>query len=158
MTSEIFITMNIVEDGFIKFDKKVSCEDVGSQTGNYYDYLAFYIDNIEQAKWAGEIDWSQNSFEVSAGDHTFSWKFIKDQGVTSGQDAAWIDNIVFPPSFYEGFMIGDLNSDSYINIQDVIIAVGIVLGNAEYVPSGDLNGDNVINVTDIVQLVNLILN
>ena len=55
-------------------------------------------------------------------------------------------------------MIGDLNSDSYINIQDVIITVGIVLGNAEYVPSGDLNGDNVINVTDIVQLVNLILN
>ena len=55
MTSEIFI-MNIVEDGFIKFDKEVSCEDVGSQTGNYYDYLAFYIDNIEQAKWAGEID------------------------------------------------------------------------------------------------------
>ena len=158
MTSEIFITMNIVEDGFIKFDKKVSCEDVGSQTGNYYDYLAFYIDNIEQAKWAGEIDWSQNSFEVSAGERTFSWKFIKDQGVTSGQDAAWIDNIVFPPSFYEGFMIGDLNSDNYINIQDVIIAVGIVLGNAEYVPSGDLNGDNVINVTDIVQLVNLILN
>tara|TARA_Y100000748_G_scaffold117824_1_gene98892 strand:- start:1365 stop:2303 length:939 start_codon:yes stop_codon:yes gene_type:complete len=158
MTSEIFITMNIIEDGLIKFDKKVSCEDVGSQTGNYYDYLAFYIDNIEQAKWAGEIDWSQNSFEVSAGEHTFSWKFIKDQGVASGQDAAWIDNIVFPPSFYEGFMIGDLNSDSYINIQDVIIAVGIVLGNTEYVSSGDMNGDNVINVTDIVQLVNLILN
>ena len=105
----------------------------------------------------GEIDWSQNSLEVGRRTYILM-EIYKDQGVTSGQDAAWIDNIVFPPSFYEGFMIGDLNSDSYINIQDVIIAVGIVLGNAEYVPSGDLNGDNVINVTDIVQLVNLILN
>ena len=57
MISEISIEMNIAEDGNIQFDKKVSCEDAGSQTGNFYDYLAFYIDNIEQEKWA-EINWS----------------------------------------------------------------------------------------------------
>ena len=46
MTSELFnYDGYVIENGYIKFDKKVSCEDVGSQTGNYYDYLAFYIDN-----------------------------------------------------------------------------------------------------------------
>ena len=63
MISEISIEMNIEEDGNIQFDKRVSCEDIGSQTGNFYDYLAFYIDNIEQEKWAGEINWSTNVFQ-----------------------------------------------------------------------------------------------
>ena len=158
MTTELYINMDIVEDGVIKFDKKVSCEDVGTQTGNYYDYLAFYIDNVEQAKWAGEIDWSQNTFNVSAGEHTFLWKYIKDQGVSSGQDSAWIDNIIFPPTYYEAYILGDVNNDGLINIQDVIVAVNIVLGSIEFNQSADMNSDGSIDVLDIINIVNIILN
>ena len=158
MISELYISMNIVEDGTIKFDKKVSCEDVGSQTGNYYDYLAFYIDGIEQAKWAGEIDWSQNSFNVSQGEHIFTWRYVKDQGVTSGEDSAWIDNIIFPPTYYQSYILGDVNNDGLINIQDVIVTVNIVLGSLEYNQSADMNNDNAIDVLDIISIVNIILN
>ena len=158
MMSEIFITMDIVEDGQISFDKKVSCEDVGAQSGNYYDYLAFYIDGIEQAKWAGEINWSQNSFAVLSGERTFSWKYIKDQGVASGDDTAWIDNIIFPPSYYSSILYGDVNDDGNINIQDVILTVNIILDSLSYNESADLNIDGSIDVLDVINIVNIILN
>jgi hypothetical protein len=158
MSSELFITMEIVEEGLIRFDKMVSCEDVGSQSGSYYDYLAFYIDGIEQGKWAGEIAWSQNSFSVTPGEHTFLWQYNKDQGVTSGDDAAWIDNIVFPPSYYSSVLYGDVNDDGNINIQDVILTVNIILDSLSYNQAADLNEDGFIDVLDVISIVNLILN
>ncbi len=158
MTSELFIAMEIVEDGQVRFDKRVSCEDVGLYTGNYYDYLAFYIDGVEQAKWAGEIDWSQNSFSVSSGEHTFLWQYNKDQGASSGNDAVWIDNIVFPPSYYSSVLYGDVNDDGNINIQDVILTVNIILDSLTYNDAADLNTDGVVDVLDVINIVNLILN
>ena len=158
MVSELFIAMEIVEEGQIRFDKMVSCEDVGSQTGAYYDYLAFYIDGIEQGKWAGEISWSQNSFLVSPGNHTFLWRYNKDQAVTSGEDAAWIDNIIFPPSYYSSVLYGDVNDDGNINIQDVILTVNIILDSLSYNESADINMDGFIDVLDVINIVNIILN
>ena len=157
MTSEISITMEIVEDGNISFDKKVSCEDVGSYSGNYYDYLAFYINDIEQSKWAGELDWSESSFPVTIGEHTFMWKYNKDQGVDAGQDAVWIDNIVFPPTFSESSTnVGDINNDGTINVQDIIILVNVIL-SGENNALADINDDGNIDVLDIVVVINIIL-
>ena len=51
VTSELVLTMNVLEDGQISFYKKVSCEDVGSYSGTYYDYLAFYIDGEEPVSY-----------------------------------------------------------------------------------------------------------
>ena len=56
---------------------------------------------------------------------------------------------------------GDLNSDTLINVVDVLIMVNIILG--ELIPmtdqftAGELNGDGVINVVDVIILVNMIL-
>jgi len=90
MTSELTLTVEVLQDGYIRFDKKVSCETVGVSSGNFYDYLAFYIDGIEQNKWAGEVAWSQSDFAVSVGEHTFKWLYSKDQAVVGGEDAVWI--------------------------------------------------------------------
>ena len=54
-------------------------------------------------------------------------------------------------------MIGDLNSDNIINIQDIILLVNLILSQ-EYNNLADLNQDSIIDVLDIVQLVNIILN
>ena len=58
------------------------------------------------------------------------------------------------------YSLGDLNQDGSIDILDVVITVGIILGDEptewEFY-AGDLNTDGLINVLDIVQLVNLIL-
>ena len=110
ITSDMSLSITTVEDGSISFSAKTSCEDVGLSSGNYYDYLSFYIDGLEQDKWAGENDWSNVSFSVPAGEHELMWRFTKDQGVSAGEDAVWIDNVVFPPcNNLSGSVLGDLN-------------------------------------------------
>ena len=52
---------------------------------------------------------------------------------------------------------GDINGDSQINIQDVILLINYILEDAYY-EQADLNLDGQLNVLDVVELVNLILN
>jgi len=61
----------------------------------------------------------------------------------------------FVCSVDEGIM-GDLNDDGTLNVQDIIIMVNIILGIEEYNEAADLSGDG-INVLDVIQLMNLIL-
>jgi hypothetical protein len=56
----------------------------------------------------------------------------------------------------EDSVLGDLNEDSVVNVQDIIIMVNIILGD-EYNEAADLSGDGIINILDVIQLVNLIL-
>ncbi len=58
-------------------------------------FLKFYINDQEMGSWSGDDDWSIESYEVSSGATTFSWTYSKDGSVSSGDDAAWIDNIIF---------------------------------------------------------------
>ncbi len=88
--SSLKIEINILNDDSISFYKKVSSE-------KDWDYLHFFIDGQEIAKWSGEIDWSQENFAVTAGQHTFEWTYTKDGSLSDGNDCAWIDDIVFPP-------------------------------------------------------------
>ena len=67
---------------------------VSSESG--YDYLKFFIDNIEMDSWSGEDDWSLETYSISPGTHQFKWEYAKDFSVSSGADAAWIDDVVFP--------------------------------------------------------------
>ena len=53
-------------------------------------------------------------------------------------------------------LIGDINGDFLINIQDIILTVNLVL-NSEYNISADINSDGGIDILDIVQLANIIL-
>ena len=61
-----------------------------------WDFLRFYIDDQLIGSWSGEIDWTQTSFPVSAGIHTFTWTYSKDGSVSTGSDTAWVDAIEFP--------------------------------------------------------------
>ena len=54
-------------------------------------------------------------------------------------------------------VLGDINSDSTINVVDIVGIVALVLSGEEYVPAADINFDSIINVVDIVALVNFIL-
>ena len=82
-------------DGEISFYKKVSCEQDPSNQN--FDWLAFYIDGVQMDRWDGEDPWSLETYDVDQGLHTFEWRYRKDQAVSSGSDAGWIDYIVFPP-------------------------------------------------------------
>ncbi len=90
-TSGIFYTLEDALAGQVSFYRKVS-----SESG--YDYLQFYIDNQLQDEWAGEQDWEEFIFDVSAGTHTFKWIYEKDYSVSGGDDCGWIDFVTFPPA------------------------------------------------------------
>ena len=112
-------------------------------------------------RWAGEIDWSFESFSIDPGLHSFEWKYIKDQGVISGLDAAWLDFIVFPPVNIYSECPNDINGDCTTNVLDVVVLINFILSyqtptDSEFLAS-DLNQDGLLNVLDIVQLVNIIL-
>ena len=87
--SDLVLEAEVTSDGTISFYRKVSSE-------NNYDYLRFYIDNVLQERWSGEVDWSEVSYSVTAGNHVFKWEYYKDGSVNAGSDCAWIDYIVFP--------------------------------------------------------------
>lgn len=75
--------------GTIKFAFKVSSE-------NTYDFLYFYIDTVQQNRWSGSVDWNEVEYPVSAGSHTYEWRYVKDNSVVGGTDSATIDKIIFP--------------------------------------------------------------
>jgi hypothetical protein len=87
------VTLNCAA-GEITFYHKVSSEST-------YDYLKFYIDGVEKDTWSGEEDWAEVSFPVTAGTRTFEWTYSKDGSDSSGDDTAWIDDIVFPVQVQE---------------------------------------------------------
>ncbi len=92
--SLLIINVDVLESDNIEFYKKVSCEE--QYYVWVYDYFAFQIDGSEQGSWNGEVDWSQESYSVSVGEHEFKWIYSKDESTIEGQDCAWIDNIKLP--------------------------------------------------------------
>ena len=53
-------------------------------------------------------------------------------------------------------MVGDVNGDDLINVQDVILTINLILVS-DYDQSADINADNIVDILDIVQIINLIL-
>ncbi len=63
---------------------------------NNYDFLRFFSNQTELAKWSGNIPWKKATIGVSAGFNLFSWKYTKDYSVSTGDDCAWLDYIILP--------------------------------------------------------------
>ena len=53
-------------------------------------------------------------------------------------------------------MPGDINGDTAVNVQDVILTVNFILQN-QYDSSADLNEDGGVNVQDVILIMNIIL-
>lgn len=88
------ISIDVAVADYVKFYKKVSCEEGGSF--GMYDYLEFFIDGNSQDQWGGEVAWSQESYPLTVGTHTLKWVYKKDSYATGGSDCAWVDLIEFP--------------------------------------------------------------
>jgi len=76
------------------FDWKVCSEED-------YDFLELWVDNVKKSGISGDVDWIRKSITLTGeGDHVIEWRFNKDYIFSAGQDAGWIDNIVFGVSGY----------------------------------------------------------
>lgn len=89
--SVLYIDLEVAANDEVSFYLKVSSEA-------NYDRLYFTIDNNDLSDWSGEVDWKPVSFPLTPGVHRLEWRYAKDMSVDSGQDCAWIDNIIFPPT------------------------------------------------------------
>ena len=58
--------------------------------------------------------------------------------------------------YYQQSNIGDINEDTLVNIQDVILLINLIL-SGEFDSLADINLDSIVNVLDVIQLVNIIL-
>ena len=87
------LIIDVKTESTISFYKKVSSE-------SNYDELIFYIDEETQGKWSGEVDWSQETYTLSEGLHTLKWSYNKDVSYNDGQDCAWLDYIILPPTSF----------------------------------------------------------
>jgi len=85
------LTVDVLAAGELTFMYKVSSE-------TNYDKLHFYMDGQEKGVWSGEVAWAQFVQPVTVGQHTFKWSYTKDYSMNSGEDAAYIDDIIFPPT------------------------------------------------------------
>jgi hypothetical protein len=54
-------------------------------------------------------------------------------------------------------ILGDMNYDGVINVQDAINMIGLIL-NQQYNVLADMNYDNTVNVADVIIIINIILN
>ena len=106
-TSSISFTATLLAGGTIEFD----AECMGEGTSTYWDHGDFYIDE-ERMIYAGAniSGWNHYSFEVAAGEHTFTWSYTKDGSVDNTGDYFAVDNVVM--------MSVDVNWDEPVAVED----------------------------------------
>ena len=93
-TSTIEATYTFAGNGSISFD--ANC--MGEGTNTLYDVCQFYIDGAPQFTHGADLEgWSHYTFNVTAGTHTFTWSYIKDNSVNPTGDGFFVDNIEFDP-------------------------------------------------------------
>jgi hypothetical protein len=75
-----------------------------------FDCLRFLVDGTQQSQMgscagnggsgaSGNIStWTQITVPVTAGVHTFTWSYEKDEQLAPVGDAAWIDDVTLPPT------------------------------------------------------------
>ncbi|MBN1132339.1 MAG: hypothetical protein JXR52_09045 [Bacteroidales bacterium] len=97
--SRLSIGFRTARTDSISFSYKVS-----SETG--YDYFRFYVDSLLIMQEAGVTGWKRFTAVLGPGDHFVTWSYEKDLSLHMGEDAAWIDDIVFPA---EAFRDGDIS-------------------------------------------------
>lgn len=77
--------------GIGNFEYRVSTE-------TNYDRLDFFVNGELRNTWSGEIPWSGYSFETPSGPVALEWRYTKDNALSSGLDAVFIDNLDLPLS------------------------------------------------------------
>jgi subtilisin-like proprotein convertase family protein len=93
-----------------------------------FDFLRFFIDDVEQAAIAGEVGWTRRTFTLPAGTHTLKWAYIKDDFVRSGLDAGFVDQLS---------LIRDADGDGYFADKEAYFGTSDADANSS--PSGTVS-------------------
>ncbi|TVR02666.1 MAG: hypothetical protein EA398_06985 [Deltaproteobacteria bacterium] len=92
------VTIRTEEPGTVSWQWKVSSESC-------CDFLYFCANRSTCGRFvtgndiriAGEVDWTEASFDLPAGIHTLRWAYGKDGSVSTNQDTGWVTDVRFTP-------------------------------------------------------------
>ena len=148
----VYNGVRILDSETINFIKTIHYPNTASQQG-----LIWYYKNQNQRTLFGH-----NGGDLGSLTEMFI-SYSDDIGVVLLSNSSnysamiQIENAIFNFAEETDFLImGDVNSDNVINIQDIVLIVNLIM-IGEYNSYADFNLDNIIDILDIVQIVNLIL-
>ena len=121
------VRAEVTGQGTLSFWWRVSCEED-------CDYLDCILDGRPQTWITGESGWRQVVLRLGSGTHALEWEYWKDESASAGEDAAWLDRVVWTPDL-QGF-------DRWAE------ARGLTGGASGDVFAGDCDGDGVANAFD----------
>jgi hypothetical protein len=84
------VSLTVTGPGTLTYAWKVSCE-------SGYDFLVMYTNNVVEEFITGDVDWTRQAIRLLPGVHIVDWEYTKDDSVSEGYDAAWLDQVVFVP-------------------------------------------------------------
>lgn len=103
--SKMTIHTSTTEPSQLSYFRKVS-----SESG--YDFFILYVNDTKIDEVSGDVDWTQVTIDVPAGDNTIVFSYEKDYSANAGSDCAFIDDVILP-------------SDGISVIEDVEDVVGV---------------------------------
>jgi hypothetical protein len=76
--------------GVLSFDWRSSCEEK-------YDAVRLEIDGVNVRAISGVTEWMNVKIELGDGQHDVRWIYKKGRSKTEGEDAVWVDRVVWVP-------------------------------------------------------------
>jgi len=119
-TTSLWIEFEHATADTLMFDFCVSTE-------KNYDFLEFYADGTRIRKWSGVSGWDRFSHPLDPGRHILEWMYTKDGNTSNGEDAVWIDNVVFPEHSFDSTDLGLLNLTSPLSSPTLDMADSVTL-------------------------------
>ena len=106
------------------------------------------------------IDWQSTFGSLDVFNFAYDWAGEDIDLTSDGGAIIAIDSGQFGflkiNNIQNNLIVGDINNDSSVNVQDVVLVINLVLSN-DYNNLADLNFDDVIDVLDVVLIINIIL-
>ena len=89
------LSTSVTGPGTLSFYWKVSSEED-------YDIFSVYLDGVKKYSWSGYSSWNRIDLTIPTGTHTVKWQYVKDKSDATGEDAGWVDYVVFTSSTQSG--------------------------------------------------------
>lgn len=103
-SSSLVLAVETVADGRVSFRYRVDSEQG-------YDWFDFLVDGRTALRTGGQTGWLSFEADLPAGQHELVWRYSKDSTLSSGQDAAWIEEIAIEQASLAQWQPADLMAD-----------------------------------------------
>ena len=98
---ESAVMVTLTGEGELSFEWSVSSEENPDTTESPYDALNLYLDGELVKFISGDVAYTSETVQFTAGEHRITWVYAKDAATSEGDDNAHIRNVVFTPTEVE---------------------------------------------------------